>query len=76
MVMLPWATRNLLIVFRANDIIREQGPCVRPLSVSHSLWDSDIKTALRIRTVAADKDGRQAEMDVESQETSQEKNDL
>lgn len=34
MAMLPWAKGNLLIAFTPNDIIKELGPCVRPLPVS------------------------------------------
>lgn len=37
MARLPWAKGNLLIAFTPNDIIKELGPCVRPLSVCLSI---------------------------------------
>lgn len=43
MARLPWATGNLLIVFTPNDIIKEPGPCVRPLPDSRRKREKDRK---------------------------------
>lgn len=51
MARLPWAKGNLLIVFTPNDIIKELGPCVRPLSVSLSFLSPSLSLRHTLGTV-------------------------
>ena len=48
MARLPWAKGNLLIAFTPNDIIKELGPCVRPLSVSLSIPSPSLSLSLSL----------------------------